>query len=1017
MSPSSGGSASAGAPTEPADHKMSVSNKKVVKDTGATLLLSINLVGTRINQLGEHKKIFFASLMLLLEKSTELELLSEIAKKMVGPWITGKSNDNSTPMSNKDKINFLVKMTRFEQLAASAATTNSQDSMKQLGVLLTTFMELVYHVFSDPTIPKSDLSQLELGFMMGLRSKDPVIRNNFFTLFNKNIPSSLSERLNYIFVGQNWEPMGGTFWIKQALDMLLALLPSAPVRLKRPTSASSPYDYHSTSVPEIQKLLEAHDQFVASWKNVELPQLFAPLRELFHQDTEIAYMLWVQLFPIVWNQQSKEEREKMPRVLTTFLAKEYHNKQQRSQPNVVQALLEGISLCTPQPKIPFELVKFLAKTYNSWHVGIKILEEYVFQDAPEDTGCDLALAELYQLLSEDDLFYSLWKRRASIEDTKAGLTLEQHGMWQRAQEVFYNAMTSAQSGTLKAPYAESCLWEEHWIACAKRLNQWDLLSDFARSGNHNDLLLECAWKVSDWNSVKEALTKTSYPPDSPILKVYQCYAAVHEGKPQDIESISHQSIQLSLKFHQTLPDVPSVAHIPTLQLFQQIAELKDSAHIIKEINNNNKNQAVTDIKSILNTWRDRLPNKWDDILVWNDLLTWRQHVFSLVNTALLEVNTAAAFIGHHETAWTINKFSHIARKHNLVEVCLNSLSKIYTLPNIEIPDAFVKLREQVKCYFQLPTTHYRTGLDIINSTNLDYFGPQQKAEFFQLKGEFLSNMGLNEEAHAAFSTAVSLYDSLAKAWVSWGMFCDHQYSSSATEHSGADAEDRLVWAEYAINCYLQGIRCGSEKARRLLPRVLWLLAFDDDNERLAKTFEKFNENLPLWIWINWIPQLLGSLARPEAPQAKSILLKLANTHPQALFYSLRAFMLEKRDHQHPTATELAAMDTSESAASKTKARSQGKVVTKSPELSTSVGDATPMEEEKPSSNAAPKGSPQAIALQYAEEVMASLRNTQPLLATDMEAMVKEISTCLQPEPEELLLTVLQAILNQCYEVK
>jgi len=75
-----------------------------------------------------------------------------------------------------------------------------------------------------------------------------------------------------------------------------------------------------------------------------------------------------------------------------------------------------------------------------------------------------------------------------------------------------------------------------------------------------------------------------------------------------------------------------------------------------------------------------------------------------------------------------------------VDVCLNSLSKIYTLPNIEIQDAFVKLREQVQCYFQLPS-HYRTGLDIINSTNLDYFGPQQKAEFFQLKGEFLCNMG------------------------------------------------------------------------------------------------------------------------------------------------------------------------------------------------------------------------------------------------------------------------------------
>ena len=54
------------------------------------------------------------------------------------------------------------------------------------------------------------------------------------------------------------------------------------------------------------------------------------------------------------------------------------------------------------------------------------------------------------------------------------------------------------------------------------------------------------------------------------------------------------------------------------------------------------------------------------------------------------------FLGYHETAWTINRFAHIARKHGLVDVCLASLTKIYTLPNIEIQDAFFKLREQAK---------------------------------------------------------------------------------------------------------------------------------------------------------------------------------------------------------------------------------------------------------------------------------------------------------------------------------
>ena len=43
----------------------------------------------------------------------------------------------------------------------------------------------------------------------------------------------------------------------------------------------------------------------------------------------------------------------------------------------LQALLEGISLSQPQPKIPSELIKFLGKTFNAWHMAIPLLESHV----------------------------------------------------------------------------------------------------------------------------------------------------------------------------------------------------------------------------------------------------------------------------------------------------------------------------------------------------------------------------------------------------------------------------------------------------------------------------------------------------------------------------------------------------------------------------------------------------------------------------------------------------------------
>jgi hypothetical protein len=65
--------------------------------------------------------------------------------------------------------------------------------------------------------------------------------------------------------------------------------------------------------------------------------------------------------------------------------------------NLHQALLEGISLSQPQPKIPPELIKFLGKSFNAWHIAIPLLESHVII-FPDETRCFDALAELYKLV-------------------------------------------------------------------------------------------------------------------------------------------------------------------------------------------------------------------------------------------------------------------------------------------------------------------------------------------------------------------------------------------------------------------------------------------------------------------------------------------------------------------------------------------------------------------------------------------------------------------------------------------
>lgn len=55
---------------------------------------------------------------------------------------------------------------------------------------------------------------------MGLRTKDSVIRNKFFDIWQASVPKDIRQRLDHIFCHQSWEHMGAYFWIKQVKSSL-----------------------------------------------------------------------------------------------------------------------------------------------------------------------------------------------------------------------------------------------------------------------------------------------------------------------------------------------------------------------------------------------------------------------------------------------------------------------------------------------------------------------------------------------------------------------------------------------------------------------------------------------------------------------------------------------------------------------------------------------------------------------------------------------------------------------------
>ena len=172
--------------------------------------------------------------------------------------------------------------------------------------------------------------------------------------------------------------------------------------------------------------------------------------------------------------------------------------------------------------------------------------------------------------------------------------------------------------------------------------------------------------------------------------------------------------------------------------------MQEAAQIHKGLSHGLQN-SHHDMKAIVKTWRNRLPIISDDLSHWSEIFTWRQHHYKFIashygneqktgsggaggsgggNTGGSGGNDQQAsshsMLGVHASAQAIIHFGKIARKHNLTSVCVESLSKIYTIASVPIVDCFQKIRQQVKCYVQtavsLGKNELQEGLDVIEST-------------------------------------------------------------------------------------------------------------------------------------------------------------------------------------------------------------------------------------------------------------------------------------------------------------
>lgn len=673
----------------------------------------------------------------------------------------------------------------------------------------------------------------------------------------------------------------------------------------------------------LNKLISRQAEFLEASRKIKTEQMLVATSQLCHMDTQLAEKVWLECFPRLWSVLDEGQQQALEREIIQFLSSGTHVIQKDCHPSALNTFVEALSQCQPPIYLPPDLMTYLGKAHNLWHRMTLMLEQMALEqpiktetspfeyrdpdingDSEQSTVND-KLSHMYQCLCEEDLWAGLWQKHAKYAETNIAIAYEQMGFFEEAQSTYDAAMTKFKQDSTTGPttsemVSEILLWENHWIRCAKELNQWDILLDYAQSSREKNsfLTMESAWRVPDWNLMKQALLKVEQTcPKQYGYKVnlYRGYLAILNQEEQhlgNVERFVEMASMLCMREWRRMPPIISHIHLPILQVSQQIMELQEASQIHQDLQGRN---TLHDMKATVKTWRNRLPVVADDLSHWSDIFVWRQHHYEKITKHFEPQPDSASLsmLGVHASAQAIIHFGKMARKHNLTSVCQDNLSRIYTIPSVPIVDCFQKIRQQVKCYLQMAAVSGRNelsqALEVIESTNLAYFSKEMNAEFYALKGLLLAQLGRSDDANKAFSSAAQMYDTLIKAWALWGDYLEFIFTRNPKQ---------INLGVNAIVCFLHACRHQNEgKSRKYLAKVLWLLSYDDDKNSLMDALDKYTIGVPPMQWVPWIPQLLCCLVQYPGMVILNLLSQVGRMFPQAVYFPIRTLYLTLKIEQ------------------------------------------------------------------------------------------------------------------------
>ena len=671
-------------------------------------------------------------------------------------------------------------------------------------------------------------------------------------------------------------------------------------------------------------------------KKVE--DLLDPIRVMITLDNSY-YKIFIIMFTQIWKMLSMSEREILSVYINDFFYK-YTTKHKERNNLVINLIFSAMIQCSPIIYIKPEVIQSLISYQNIWSDSILYLENLLLNgiDIPSSYR---SLINIFNTLKENDLSHGLKYYFSENKKTKDAFGELSIGNYFQAENIFYDCIDELNQDIISNNelvnlneniFNELSNWDEGLIECYENNEKWNNLIEFCELSNNSEMKLKGFWLYGKekWNllddyikSVPQYIIKPERNnlKSSHIIQINEIYSMykklIEENENNNNNIINNKSQNACMKCIQNIYQDFSLLYPKNMEnidyyfflIFQLAVESWESMNTLNEVLIKLKARNQFNFRDNFLLWRERLPHYCEGYKSLKNVLEPRNFLFTTLKKIFYEKTTQSPILNNNvfpnfsDKIWNDMIFMKYARKLNLIETFYDK-KKIFEEEHKDMIkvypyEMYLKDMECIKL-IKKNTFNYDKGINLCdecinkyksiidenNKTFVDYITNdfiENKAYFYYKKGKII-------DAHNFFIQA-SFYKNKPRTdyhlYSDWAEMCEEiSYLTSGNEESN-------VWFYNTIHNFIYSIVYKLDKAKFIIPRMISFIK-DFENKELKNIFNEDLDEIPVWVWIFWLPVLFENFNFYQNNEEKCqfyfyILKKIANKYKQIFYYSYNVY--------------------------------------------------------------------------------------------------------------------------------